>query len=127
MFDWIKNAWRRFWLWWSFRKFIARGKQLDSVAILNGVSRRPGESDKRLRRRIKASFQTSPIGTLLSITDAVAQHIPGIPFRVDEPGAHTVRITFLARESDFDLAAIEAAIETVRPVWYRVIVEREDP
>ena len=127
MFAWIKNVWRRFWLWWSLRKFIARGKQLDSMAILNGISRRPRESDKRLRRRIKASVQVASIGTLRSITDAAGQRAPGIPFQVDEPGDHTVRLTFRARESDFDREVIEAAIEIVRPVWVRVIVDRVDP
>ncbi len=125
MIAWIKSLWLQFWRWWYWRRYTARGQALDSLAFLNAVSRRPWENDKRLRARVRESLRSSQ--TPLGIADAVAQHIPGIPYRVDNPGGHTVRLIFRAREADFDLAAIEAAIETVRPVWVRVIVEREDP
>lgn len=125
MIGWVKSLWRRFWLWWSWRKWVAKGKALDSIAFLNGTSRRPGENDKRLRERIRQQLHSRQ--TPLGIADAIAQHIPGIPFRWEYPGTHVMRLVFRARETDFDLAAIEAVIETVRPVWVRVIIEREDP
>ena len=125
MIAWFKGLWRRFWSWWFWRKYVVRGKALDSIAFLNGISRRPGENDKRLRERIRQQLHSRQ--TPLGIADTIAQHIPGVPFRIDESDPCVVRFTVQARESDFDLDSLNAVIETVRPAWVRVIVDRVDP
>lgn len=126
MIGWLKGLWRRFWTWWYWRKRILRGKNLDAAAFVVGIFRRPRESDKRLRERTRQSHKSTQ--TVVGFADTIAQHLPdGIPFRIDESEPCIARIIIRARESDFDLDSLKAVIETVRPVWVRVIVERGDP
>ncbi len=53
----VKQLLTKIQVWWHYRKLKARGQQLDKIAELHGLCRKPFEFDGRFRKRIIATMK----------------------------------------------------------------------